>query len=158
MSRSSVLSVRARAAWSEPARPCLPTRLIVCRGTNSRLLSPGKNSIRSFRLQPLWPSRLPVRSTPSCTSELHSSADSSVESVGTQHKRTTVDDAVLIQGRFVLRFRWAIEVTANNLQNFSIRLGCAGFAWTSCDQEGWYDQIRLKLPELKVCNVRKAAL
>ena len=158
MSRPSVLSVRDRATWSEPARPCLPTRLIVCRGTPSRLLFPRKKSIRSFNLQPLRRFSLAFRSTPVCKSELHSSADSSVESVGTQHKRTTVDDAVLIQGKLVLGFRRAFEVTKSNLQNFLLKLGCAGFGWTSCDQEGCYNHIRSKVPELKVCIVWKVAL
>lgn len=103
MSRPSVLSVRVRAAWLQPARPCLPTHLIVRRGTLSRLRSPREYGIGGSGLQPPRRSSLAVRSTSSCTPELHSSADSSVEE--TQHKRTTVDDAVLIQGRVMPGFR-----------------------------------------------------
>lgn len=92
--RLSVLSLHT-GAWNKPATPGLPTRLTVNRTLFSCVRSLRRSRFGKLRLQPL---RRPSSAFRSATSAGEQAT--SEESAGTHHTRTTVDDAVLIQGMF----------------------------------------------------------
>lgn len=103
-----MLTLHTGAAWSDPAKTYLPARLVINRATLCRVRSRRRYSFAKPRLQPLR------RPSPFRSATLHSNADSCVDSVGTQHIRTTVDDAVLIQGKFVVQNKVA-ELSVSGL-------------------------------------------
>ncbi|KAL0021780.1 hypothetical protein WJX79_009864 [Trebouxia sp. C0005] len=115
----SGLYLRERAVWIQPSRAFLPASAAAKPPQVQRPNSLYKKRIRVTFRSALWRSGCCHRSTISAA--LPTPAEPGVQAVEEPVKRRPVDSSVLIQG----------------------------FGWTSCEQQDWYDQIRLKVPELK---------
>lgn len=115
----SGLYLRERAVWIQPSRAFLPAGAAAKPPQVQRPKLLYKKRIGATFRRALWRSGCCHRSTVSAA--LPTPAGPGVQAVEEPVKRTPVDSSVLIQG----------------------------FGWTSCDQQDWYDQIKLKVPELK---------
>lgn len=113
------LCLREQAAWIQPSRACLPANTAAQRTKPQRFGWLRRHSVGCTFRGPFWRRSCWQRSTTSAI--LQAPAEPGVESLEDPHKRKAVDNSILIQG----------------------------FGWTSCDQQDWYDQVKLKVPDLK---------
>lgn len=141
------LSLRERAAWIQPARACLPANTAAQRTKPQRFGWLRRQSVGSAFRRPFWRRNCCQRSTTLAT--LQAPAEPGLESLEDPHKRTAVDNSILIQGK-----QCVFDLTACKLHSCLTKettsSSATGFGWTSCDQQDWYDQVKLKVPDLKV--------
>ena len=141
------LSLRERAAWTQPSRACLPANTAAQRTKPQRFGWLRRQSVGSTFRGPFWRRSCWQRSTTLAT--LQAPAEPGLESLEDPHKRKAVDNSILIQGK-----QCVSDLTAYKLHSCLTRettfSTATGFGWTSCDQQDWYDQVKLKVPDLKV--------